>query len=191
MSQVDTSSNVLADAVVYNKLEVVSNEVCTVHKDSALEENTNAVYPDLPTIANRNKMLFSWAEFCEKMDNKLMQTSYCNLIMNTYDSSNNLSSYASYKKDIVYVAPIFIGAYINLADLTAYADSIVKDTTIDIPKTAYNNAITLTYDDCPLLFIGTKSDASSGVLSNDGSYYTLSTEAYRIVGMKDNKAVLS
>ena len=85
-----------------------------------------------------------------------------------------------------YVVPRLVGIVTSNADAQAYADSLVQQTIIFVPETGISPSLTLSYEDCALIFVGDVSSANpndtSLVQGQDSQWYHLKTYAYRIDG---------
>ena len=69
-----------------------------------------------------------------------------------------------------------------LADVQAYADSIVQPTLVEIPASRYIQNTTMTFDDCPLIMVATGINSSSEIIMQNGTRVDLGNKAYRIDG---------
>lgn len=140
-------------------------------------------YDASSTPTTKEDMTFKWAEFCEKVGNKVRANNEVYLEVGTYNPDKDLYSYDHYEKSIIMLPPVLVGVVENVSDVQAYADSLVEnDTTMFIPETIpVTSSFALSYTQAALIFIGTKS-SSGDFYSLDGNKYDLSTTAYRIDG---------
>lgn len=133
---------------------------------------------------NVNNFTLKWVDFCRELDNRVAFSNTVSMSIKTYDSIKDLYSYASYEKIVNYVMPRLAGIVTNSADVQPYADTLVQPTlnSILLPATTVSPQITLTFEDCALIFVGTTPATGTPVIGQDGLGYDLTTEAYRIDG---------
>ena len=130
-----------------------------------------------------------WAYFCKFMDNKLSIANYVNLKIYSYDSEDKLYSHDYYEKTLYFTTPRLGGIVTKTSDVQKYADSIVDQTTIIIPESTVSPILTMNYEDCCMIFVGVlvKYDATDNsiIRGQDGNWYHLTGECYRIDGSKE------
>lgn len=129
---------------------------------------------------------YKWATFCQHMGNRLMERNEVILEIGSYDRVKDLYSYDHYEKNIFYSVPRIAGVIMDsptlLADVQAYADSIVQPTLVEIPASRYIQNTTMTFDDCPLIMVATGINSSSEIIMQNGTRVDLGNKAYRIDG---------
>lgn len=137
---------------------------------------------------NVTEMRMSWADFCKEIGEKVSVINTVSVTVKTYDSNKGLYSYDEYNKTLNYTIPRLAGVVTDESLVQDYADTLVQPNlnNIILPATDVSPQITLTYEDCALIFIGSLTDDPSDIKAQDGKYYLLSTEAYRIDGCDDN-----
>lgn len=137
---------------------------------------------------NVTDIRLKWTEFCRKMNNKVAKSNTTSLIIKTYDNDKQIYSYDSYHKQINWVVPVMGGVVTDVSQVQAFADTIVQPSlnSIVLPETSVSPQITLTFEDCVMIFIGTPAVGTNGIIGQDGNRYELSTEAYRIDGYDSN-----
>lgn len=126
---------------------------------------------------------FKWAEFCQKMGQRVRDNNTVYLEVKTYDPVKNLYSYDHYEKQIIMLPPILVGVVASVNDVQTFADSIVYDNTVmQIPTVpTVCSGFSLDYERAALIFIGTQ-NTNGDFLSLDGNLYDISSIAYRIDG---------
>ena len=129
------------------------------------------------------EMTWKWADFCEKMGNKVKANNEVYLEVKTYNPDKQLYSYDHYEKQIQMLPPRLVGIVQNASDVQAYADSLIlNNTVIQIPNTSgVCSTFTMTYEEAPLVFVGTP-NPNGLFMGLDGNYYDITTTAYRIDG---------
>lgn len=132
--------------------------------------------------ANITDVRFTWADFCNHMNTKVFANNSVSLKIMTYDESKDLYSHQFYQKNINWGIPRFGGVVLSDGDVQAFANTLISTSNdcIILPETPYSIKMSLPFDDCVLVFIG--SISSSGILAQDGNKYVLSNIAYRIDG---------
>ena len=141
---------------------------------------------DTQNKENITTMQLDWAKFCEKMDRRLMSTNFCNITIKTYNKNKNIYSYDSYEKNLYYVTPKIVGIVANTSDVQKYADMVIAETTVVVPETSVSPKLTYNFEDACLIFVGKQSSSTNNsqkvFRGQDGLFYELSTEVYRIDG---------
>lgn len=160
-----------------NVLQVSCNGVDFEYKWDARD---TTVTPNV----NVNNFTLKWVDFCRELDNRVAFSNTVSMSIKTYDSIKDLYSYDSYDKIVNYVMPRLAGIVANSADVQPYADTLVQPTlnSILLPATTVSPQITLTFEDCALIFVGTTPAIGTPIIGQDGLGYDLTTEAYRIDG---------
>lgn len=180
--QTDTTTPITVSATVKDVITISSNSVDMEFMSDGFDSvnNTNSVSDTL-----------KWASFCQKMSNRLKETNQIHMQVRTYDENTKLYSHASYTKDIYYVSPRLAGIVPADKDVQGYADSVVQSTIIFIPANQVAPSLTMTYEDCALIFVGDVSPANmsdpSLIRGQDTKWYHLKTYAYRIDGSEQEK----
>lgn len=142
-------------------------------------------------------MEVKWADFCQRFTNldgsrvdveKIGRLNTCTMEVQTYNPDKNLYSYDKYVKNIVWACPRLVGVLTAGSDVQAYANTLTRDTTIVLPAGPVNPQLTFNYEDCCIIMIGTPAASSTtgttqNWLGQDGNWYTLTPEAYRIDGV--------
>ena len=182
---------------IINQTDSITNLVET-STDIVMRTSCNEVTSEVKTSAlalvdginvNKTSEIMSWAEFCKNMGNRLSAVNNVVMDILTYNADNKLYSYDMYTKNIIYYMPTLVGIFTNIEDVQTYANQLVSQPdTILIPETTVSPQFNLTFNDCPLIFIGTLS--TNGILAQDGNKYDLtSLVAYRIDG-KSGDAII-
>ena len=174
LEQTDSSTNIDVSNSTKNVIQVECNGESFEYKYDARDSSD---------IENITEMKLKWADFCKDMGNKVSTTNSVILTIKTYDNIKDLYSYDEYTKTFNWVVPRMVGVVMNDADAQAYADSLVQPSlnSILVPATSISPSLTLTFEDCPLIFVGTQSPIST-IKGQDGNRYALYTTAYRIDG---------
>ena len=88
-----------------------------------------------------------------------------------------------------FTTPRLGGIVTKTSDVQKYADTIVDQTTIIIPESTVSPILTMNYEDCCMIFVGVlvKYDATDNsiIRGQDGNWYHLTGECYRIDGSKE------
>ena len=143
------------------------------------------------TSINITNMRYKWEDFCHDMGDNVSITNVVELEIKTYDEDRKLYSYDKYDKVFEYNMPRLIGIVEDEQSAQTYANSLVNVSDIVIPSSAYIEQFTITYHDCGLIVVGTEINDTNYVKGQDGKYYQLSTEAYRVVGtINGSEAIL-
>ena len=175
--QTDDTTPIQVSSTVKNVITISSNEVDMEFTSDAYDSvnGTNSVTDTL-----------KWVDFCREMRLRLMETNDVRIKVRTLDTATGLYSHAEYDKTLYYVVPRLVGIVTSNADAQAYADSLVQQTIIFVPETGISPSLTLSYEDCALIFVGDVSSANpndtSLVQGQDSQWYHLKTYAYRIDG---------
>lgn len=161
----------------------VSNELMI---DATYKElNADNIYENKNVTTGQ----IDWAYFCKFMDNRLSIENYVNLKIYSYDSEDELYSHDYYEKTLYFTTPRLGGIVTKTSDVQKYADTIVDQTTIIIPESTVSPIITMNYEDCCMIFVGVlvKYDATDNsiIRGQDGNWYHLTGECYRIDGSKE------
>lgn len=145
---------------------------------------------DATNLQNITEMTLKWADFCKELNNKVSESNTAILKVRTYDTNLQIYSYDQYQRTIQYSVPRLVGILDDPSKVQIYADSIVDASlnSIVVPQTTISPQLTLTFEDCPLIFIGDTNLAQgqTPVFGQDGVGYNLSTDAYRIDGCDNN-----
>lgn len=180
------------DAETYIEVsEDVQNVIGVTSNDKEFEFKFDARNAD--EAVNITNMTLSWSDFCFYMSDRLKQSNDVILHLKTYDKVKELYSWAEYTREMVYIAPKLVGIVETENDAQIYADSICEPTLVTIPAGEGHSAITMTYEDAPLIFIGeNKGQVNYNILGHDGNYWTIGTDAYRIDGYdtETNSAII-
>lgn len=175
LEQTDNSTVINVNEDTQNVLNVSCNGVEFEYKWDARDTTTNTNVTDFK---------LKWVDFCRELDNKVGYANTVVLTIKTYDKSKDLYSYDEYKKTINYVVPRLAGIVTSASDVQAFADTLVQPSlnSIVLPATTVSPQITLTFEDCALIFIGSTPASGTPVIGQDGLGYDLTTQAYRIDG---------
>lgn len=177
LMQTDNTTPTQVSADIKNVITLESNNVNMEFTSDAFDsvKNTNSVGDTL-----------KWSDFCKKMDVRLMETNDVHMQVRTLDTITNLYSHAEYVKDLYYVTPRLGGIVESEKDVQSYADSIVQSTIIFIPETTFSPSLTMSYEDCVLIFVGIIYPAdptdTSLVRGQTTQWYHLPNYAYRVDG---------
>ena len=173
--QDEDESDVLNTDVI-NVIDITSGHVnFTINKDVEEQDSSGNVIPT-------KNMELTWSEYCKNMDNQLEDTNTVNLTIHTYDTKNDVYSYDSYEKMITYKVPRLTGIFTSKSDLDDYLKNNCTINGIIVPECSVAPQMTFTYDECPLVAVGTNS--TNGILAQDGNRYTL-TNIYQIIGAQE------
>ena len=193
-----TYSIISQDTTTYRGIDIVTdtntNNVVKVTYGSDSREYLFNAYES-------NNFVLNWNKICEVFTIK--DSMSINLKIGTYDTVKKLYSNQMYSKDIIMEVPSMVGIVKDKKEAQIYADSIVDDSYVIIPESAYNISRTILYNLCPMIMTysytevtnanGSKTDvADTGIImGQDGNSYNLTTKYYRIVGKDSNgKAIL-
>lgn len=139
-----------------------------------------------PIKVDITSFTYKWATFCRRMSTRLMERNEVTLEIGSYNKDKNLYSYDHYEKTIFYSTPRIAGVIMDsptlLADVQAYANSIIQTTTVEIPASRYIQNTTMTFDDCPLIMVATGINSSSDIIMQNGTRVDLGNKAYRVDG---------
>ena len=136
---------------------------------------------------NISKFRYKWAKFCEMMGNDVSMVGTVELEIGTYSETDDLYSYDAYHKTIEYAMPQLAGIVDSALSVQAYADSLVRSNLVVLPAGPVSPQYSLAYTDCPLIFVGTLSPTqTTGIKGQDGQFYDIGDEAYRIDGIDSN-----
>ena len=144
-------------------------------------------------------MTLKWADFCKRMNYKLQTTNNVILKIKTYNENKGIYSYQEYEKDIIYSMPVVVGIVSSQNEVQTYADSLVTPMLISVPQTSVSPAMTYTYQETCLIFVGdvvTSSSISSltgdFLKGQDGQNWDITQNVcYRIDGIDQNgKAII-
>ena len=131
---------------------------------------------------NIDNFTLTWAEYCTKMGDNIKKINDLALDIYSYDNINSLESFASYAKDISYSVPRLVGIVTTTADVQVYADACTKSYGVSLDAGSVSPAMTIKFNECPLIFVGTPSANGANVTGQDGVPYLLDTECYQIDG---------
>ena len=174
-AQDEDSSDVL-DTNVINVIDILSGRVnFTIKKDIEEQDSSGNV------VSTKN-MELTWSEYCKNMDNQLEDANTVNLTIHTYDTKNDVYSYDSYERMITYKVPRLTGIFTSKSDLDDYLKKNCTINSIIVPECSVAPQMAFTYDECPLVAVGTST--TTGILAQDGNQYTL-TNVYQIIGAQE------
>ena len=173
--QDEDESDVLNTDVI-NVIDITSGHVnFTINKNVEEQDSSGNVIPT-------KSMILTWANYCKNMSSQLEDTNTVNLTIHTYDTKNDVYSYDSYEKMITYKVPRLTGMFTSKSDLDDYLKNNCTINGIIVPECSVAPQMTFTYDECPLVAVGTNS--TNGILAQDGNRYTL-TNIYQIIGAQE------
>lgn len=170
--QTDMLNDSVQTDVVY-KLKCISNK-----HSFELEYPATTGSP----AVNIDNFILTWAEYCTKMGNNIKKINDLALDIYSYDNINSLESFASYAKNISYAVPRLVGIVTATADVQVYADACTKSYGVSLDAGSVSPAMTIKFNECPLIFVGTPSINGANVIGQDGVPYLLDTECYQIDG---------
>ena len=174
-AQDEDSSDVL-DTNVINVIDITSGHVnFTIEKDIEEQDSSGNVVPT-------KGMTLTWANYCKNMGSQLEDSNTVNLIIHTYDTKNDVYSYDSYERMITYKVPRLTGIFTSKSDLEDYLKKNCAINSIIVPECSVAPQMAFTYDECPLVAVGTST--TTGILAQDGNQYTL-TNVYQIIGAQE------
>ena len=124
------------------------------------------------------------------MGDKLADTNEVYMEVRTYDESKQIYSYDSYIQSFNYCVPRIAGIVANSSDVQTYANSLISGNHIIVPESTVNPSLSIDFRNSPLILVGTPSVNTSGMLSQDDTYYDAFTEAYKIDKIVNGNAVL-
>ena len=179
IEQTDTITNVTVSDSTKNVIQTHSADIDGEWMTDAVETQ---IIDQIPVKININDARLKWSQFCEDMGDNVQYQNTVILDVMTYDSTKELYSYDKYEKSIDWRVPRYVGVVTDQAEAQALADSyiLVSSNSIVVPETSVSPQLAMLYTECPIIIEGTS--ASNGIMGQDGNYYTLSNQAYRIVG---------
>ena len=173
--QNEDESDVLNTDVI-NVIDITSGHVnFTIKKDIEEQDSPGNVVPT-------KSMILTWANYCKNMSSQLEDLNTVNLTIHTYDTKNDVYSYDSYERMITYKVPRLTGIFTSKSDLDDYLKKNCTINGIIVPECSVAPQMTFTYDECPLVAVGTST--TTGILAQDGNQYTL-TNVYQIIGAQE------
>ena len=104
----------------------------------------------------------TYSEFCQKMGDYIKRNNTVNIEVGTYNTETKLHSYDKYEKSFNYLIPRKLKEVDTEEEAKALAKTLCHETTIDIP---YGG--TMTYTECPLIFIKNTTKAYR-IINKDG-----------------------
>lgn len=193
LEQTDNETEIVLPTDTKNVIQGLCNGYTFEFMYDATKEVTTPIGGiPITQIVNLDAMELKWADVCKELRDRVSDTNAVSLYIKTYDTTREIYSWDVYQKDITYNVPRMVGVVANQVDAQTLADSyIVDDDLISVTATTVSPVQSMTYNDCPLIFIGSPStDPSGGILGQDGNKWILSTTAYRIVGNDSGTAIL-
>ena len=146
---------------------------------------------DVAKSVNIDDMTLLWSEYCKNMGARLQDIGDVALEIMTYDDNKGIYSYDKYVKNIRYEVPRLVGIVASHSDVQAYADTIVQSTIIQVPSAGTYPVLTLTYEECALIFVGNLSTTGYGFHNQVNDVYDIYDQAYRVDGVDANgKAII-
>ena len=147
---------------------------------------TTIIDEDLDSSELSKQMRFTWGNFCREMDNQLKEVNSVSIQICSYNTSKELQSYDYYEKVLFYNVPKFVGGFVDDEDLESvvqeYANSITTETLVEVPKSNYTEAFTMTFAEGAIIPIAKEIDGNSPIKNQNGVGLSLNGKAYRIVG---------
>ena len=141
-------------------------------------------YPAVVDGVMQEEFKFKWEDFCENMNNRIMESNQAHIEILTYDKNKKLYSYNKYEKDIIINVPRIVGVVDSVSKVQGYIESITKETNIFVPDTTVSVQQTMTFEDGALVLVGEKGGTKNQVMGQDGQMYNVTGyEAYRIDGV--------
>ena len=174
----EEDTNDVLDTNVYNVIDVTSG-----HKNFAIKVGTQETDTS-GEVVNVKGMTLKWSEFCKNMGSSLEDKNSVNLTIHTYDEKNNVYSYDEYEKLITYCVPRVAGIFSSKADLDTYLQANSTTAGFVVPANNYSPQLTFTYDEVPLLLVGSTSTATTALQGQDGNKYTIN-EVYQVIGVNE------
>ena len=150
-------------------------------------------YDGVDKITGDNNTSFKllWSEYCKNMGARLQDIGDVTLSIMTYNSSKSIYSYDKYVKNIRYEVPRLVGIVASHSDVQTYADTIVQSTIIQVPSAGTYPVLTLTYEECALIFVGNLSTTGYGFHNQVNDVYDIYDQAYRVDGVDTSgKAII-
>ena len=139
------------------------------------------------TNMNITSMRYKWSEFCKNMINNVSIVNDVEIEVKTYDEKLDLYSYDMYLKTFRYYMPRMIGIVTSVNAVQSFANQVSSLPYILINQSNYTPQLTVPYYECGLIFVGTQTSSTNGIIGQDGLNYDITSPiVYRIDGYDIN-----
>ena len=177
----ESTENIAPESTTKNSIALSCNGKSFEYLHDAVAHGTNNAI---------TTMSIKWSDFCNSMGDKLSDTNEVYMEVRTYDESKQIYSYDSYIQSFNYCVPRIAGIVANSSDVQTYANSLIFENHIVVPDSTVNPSLSIDFRNSPLILVGTPSVNTSGMLSQDDTYYVAFTEAYKLDKIVNGNAVL-